>query len=194
MKIEKFIGIYENAFAPEFCQSVIDYFENAAAAGFAMTRQQSETGVPKYQKDSTDLYMHSEQCVSLLGTRIISKQFKDAFHNVLYPQYINEFDTLRTCGFLHTNYIKVQKTTVGGGYHIWHHETDTRETSNRVLAWMIYLNDVKEGGETEFLYQNLRIRPTTGTFVMWPAGFTHTHRGNPPLSGEKYIMTGWVEY
>ena len=80
------------------------------------------------------------------------------------------------------------------GYHIWHHETDRRETSNRVLAWTVYLNDVAEGGETEYLYQHLRIKPTTGTFVIWPAGFTHTHRGNPPLSNDKYIMTGWIEY
>jgi len=58
----------------------------------------------------------------------------------------------------------------------------------------LYLNDVEEGGETEFLYVKRRVSAKKGRFVLWPAGFTHTHRGNPPLSGEKYIMTGWVEF
>lgn len=63
-----------------------------------------------------------------------------------------------------------------------------------MLSYILYLNDVEEGGETEFLYYGKRIKPTAGTLLLWPAGFTHVHRGNPPLSGEKYILTGWVEY
>jgi hypothetical protein len=53
---------------------------------------------------------------------------------------------------------------------------------------------VQEGGETEFLYQHMRVKPEQGTLVIWPAAFTHTHRGNPPLSNEKYIVTGWTEF
>jgi hypothetical protein len=56
---------------------------------------------------------------------------------------------------------------------------------------MVYLNDVDEGGETEFLYQQVKIKPKRGTVVIWPGGFTHLHRGNPPLKN-KYIATGWL--
>ena len=56
---------------------------------------------------------------------------------------------------------------------------------------MIYLNDVEEGGETEWLYQQLKIKPKKNTAVIWPGSFTHLHRGNPPISGTKYILTGW---
>ena len=59
---------------------------------------------------------------------------------------------------------------------------------------MLYLNDVKEGGETEFLYQHKRYQPKEGTLLIFPAGFTHTHRGNPPISNDKYIVTGWLEF
>ena len=59
---------------------------------------------------------------------------------------------------------------------------------------MVYLNDIEDGGETEFLYQSRRIKPVTGRAVLWPAGYTHTHRGNPPLKDAKYIITGWVEF
>ena len=58
---------------------------------------------------------------------------------------------------------------------------------------MMYLNDDFEGGETEFLYQNKRIVPKRGQFLIWPATYTHAHRGNPPLSGKKYITTSWIE-
>ena len=192
MEIKNFIGIEQSVFTPEFCQSVIQYHDNAAQAGLAINRQSA--GSLKVQKDDESLYMHCEELVSLDGTKTILKQFKDAFTVQLYPQYSNEFDILKTGDNLNISYVKTQKTKIGGGYHTWHYETDRRDTSNRVLAWMVYLNDVEEGGETEFLYQHMRVKPTQGTFVIWPAGFTHTHRGNPPLSGDKYIMTGWLQY
>ena len=58
------------------------------------------------------------------------------------------------------------------------------------MAWMVYLNDVEEGGETEFLYQKRKVKPKKGTILIWPGGYTHLHRGNPPMS-DKYIATGW---
>jgi hypothetical protein len=80
----------------------------------------------------------------------------------------------------------------GDGYHRWHSERFGMNTVERVLAWTIYLNDVTDGGETEFLYQGLRVAPKHGRIVIWPAGWTHVHRGNPPLSNTKYILTGWI--
>ena len=85
-----------------------------------------------------------------------------------------------------------------GGYPHWHSENypldSTHEHLHRVLLFMFYLNDVTEGGETEFFYQNRSIKPTQGTMVIAPAGFTHTHRGLMPRSGDKYILTSWVLY
>ena len=57
---------------------------------------------------------------------------------------------------------------------------------------MIYLNDVEDGGETEFLYQRKRVKPVRNRAVIWPGSYTHLHRGNPPLSGTKYVLTGWM--
>ena len=55
----------------------------------------------------------------------------------------------------------------------------------RVLLFMFYLNDVEEGGETEFYYQNRKIAPKKGSMVVAPGYFTHTHRGNKPVSNDK---------
>ena len=55
----------------------------------------------------------------------------------------------------------------------------------------LYLNTIKEGGETEFLYLNKRVKAKVGRMIIFPAGYTHTHRGNPPIGEEKYIATTW---
>ena len=60
-----------------------------------------------------------------------------------------------------------------------------------MMAFMTYLQIPEEGGETEFLHQSLRIKPEIGTTLIWPAHFTHAHRGNPPLKGNKIYVTGW---
>ena len=59
---------------------------------------------------------------------------------------------------------------------------------------MTYLNDINDGGETEFLYQNIKIKPRKGLTLIWPADWTFTHRGNFAPSEEKYIVTGWFNY
>ena len=58
----------------------------------------------------------------------------------------------------------------------------------------VYLNDVEEGGETEFLYQGVKLKPETGKLVIFPTSYMYPHRGNPIYKGEKYIITGWYTY
>ena len=89
--------------------------------------------------------------------------------------------------------LKIQKTYPTEGYHVWHVEHGSGyKNEPRALVYSIYLNDVKEGGETEFLHQSVRVKPKKGRIVIWPASFVYLHRGNPPLSGEKYILTSWL--
>ena len=83
-----------------------------------------------------------------------------------------------------------------GGYPYWHCELYPRdpraETLHRHLLWTIYLNDGFGDGETEFLYQRRKIAPKTGSLLIAPAAFTHTHRGNRPFGSDKFIATSWV--
>lgn len=87
-----------------------------------------------------------------------------------------------------------------GGYHHWHsehypHPTDpTQKSLHRVLLWLIYLNDIDQGGETEFFYQQAKVKPKKGSIVLAPCGFTHTHRGCVPQSQDKYVLASWVMY
>jgi hypothetical protein len=93
--------------------------------------------------------------------------------------------------------INLQKYTADqGGYPYWHCElyprADNSDALHRVVLWTIYLNEGFRGGETEFLYQNRRIAPKTGSLLIAPTAFTHTHRGNMPRGEDKYIATSWI--
>lgn len=91
-------------------------------------------------------------------------------------------------------------TKRSGGYHHWHsehypHPRDPQQKSlHRVLFWLLYLNRVDEGGETEFFYQGAKVKPQQGRLILSPCSFTHTHRGNVPVSDDKFILTSWVMY
>ena len=78
------------------------------------------------------------------------------------------------------------------GFFNWHCERSCYQSNQRALVFMTYLNDVSDGGETEFYYQKLKVRPRKGRTIIAPAYFTHTHRGNINTSGvDKFILTGW---
>jgi hypothetical protein len=185
-----FVGIFKNAFTKDFCEQVIKHYEDMVLSGHGQTRFAFED-VSKTSKDDTQVFADD---IDYIPLRKVTKEFNELFWGKYFPIYEQEYSSLKDSG-RHTNYaFKIQKTKIGGGYHVWHYESDHRENSNRLLTWILYLNDVYEGGETEFLYQHMRVKPEQGTLVIWPAAFTHTHRGNPPLSNEKYIVTGWTEF
>ena len=87
--------------------------------------------------------------------------------------------------------IKLKEIPAGGGFHAWHYENGALDVAARQFVVQIYLNDDFDGGETEFLYQQRREVAVAGDVLIFPASFTHTHRGNPPLGGTKYIATSW---
>ena len=105
--------------------------------------------------------------------------------------YLDKFPCLRYNTEWTSGITLLQKTSPMEGYHTWHCEDSAWKNNSRAIAWMIYLNTVEEGGETEFLYQQKKFKPTRNTALLWPGSWTHQHRGNPPLSGNKYILTGW---
>ena len=190
---EQFIGVYENVFSKEYCDSVIQYFEKMDAAGFAKNRQQQDN-VAKSLKDDLAVYPINEVSIGFHSCDSLMTVLNDGIWGSCYPEYANQYWSLKDLDPHKIYSLKVQKTEPGQGYHVWHCESAGRETCNKLLAWTLYLNDVKEGGETEFLFQHIRVKPKTGTLLIWPAGFTHIHRGNSPLSNTKYIVTGWIEF
>jgi hypothetical protein len=194
--IKDFIGVFANTLDHKTCDYFIKHFENMKKLGFTYSRTKQE--VLGFAKKDESLSLLKPDSISMAApTGAGVNPHFDHFYNSFwqrYQEYREQYGALAMCAEHNMIQAKLQKTLPTEGYHVWHLESSTINTSARVLVWMIYLNDVKDGGETEFLYQSMRVSPKKGTLVIWPAGFTHLHRGNPPLSGEKYIMTGWLEY
>lgn len=188
-KVSDFIGVYEKAVPDSLCDSVIEYFEKLYNSGFGVNRQDYD-GVKKTFKCDDAIFATAHlDFHTYLPREVMNCIWKNA-----YDEYASVFSMLTDLSKHFITEVKVQRTVIGGGYHLWHCESDNALTSRRLLAYTIYLNDVEEGGETEFLYYHKRIKAKKGTIVLFPTGFTHTHRGNPPLSNTKYIATGWIEF
>lgn len=193
-EINDFIGEFYNVLDSEYCQTWIDYFDVASQLNLSYTREQCEGNnyQDRHKKDDTTVFLLDYSSLQLTTTAIQLRPIMDNFWNC-YELYVKKYSIISETHFHKINSARLQKTQPGQGYHIWHYETMDFETSSRMLGWMYYLNDIEDGGETEFLYYPRRIKPEAGKLLIWPAGFPHTHRGNPPLKNNKYVITGWVE-
>jgi hypothetical protein len=184
------IGIYDGYLTKESCDQMITFFKNKSKFNQTLTRLQSENISPLLKNDET-LFLNEDNIEDWFPNhKLIFFNFDIALKNYLSH---TKLDELYVNSKLNYTSFRLQKTIPGGGYHIWHVEHGINQP-NRVLAFTIYLNDVEKGGETEFLHQSIRVSPKFGRIVIWPAGFPYVHRGNPPLSGEKYILTSWINF
>ncbi len=174
-----FIGVYENAFPNDWCNNVIDLINNSSLR-------------PRPLNEGGDLNK-KDLCYFFNLKDNISQEFITNFFKKYWVLYAAQNPYLNSYERHSILYVKGQKTKPTEGYHIWHCEHGNYEISNRIAAYTLYLNDVQEGGETEFLYQSLRIPPKQGSLCIFPSNYTHLHRGNPPLTNDKYVLTGWVE-
>lgn len=186
IKIEhnQFIGIYDNVLSLEECKNIIDEFEKNLNDSITLK------GENQFPRDKMERYDYQKFYLTSDKSNEIVTAMTDALDKCI-ALYAEEFWTVKQLKATSLE-IKLQKTPPKGGYHVWHCEQEVIKQASRVLAWTIYLNDIPDGeGETEFLWQGLRVKPKAGTVSIFPAAFTHTHRGNPVYSCDKYIATGW---
>jgi hypothetical protein len=180
-----FIGIYEEVLSKERCKEIIDKME------FHMDNNPSEIRNGKEQFKNGDVGRKDYQIFANKLFGVVSQDINKAL-DLCIQAYSDKFFILKNITSIRSDEIKLQMTPPRGGYHIWHCEQDGKFSADRVLAWTLYLNDIPDGeGETEFLWQGVRVKPRAGTLCIFPAAFTHTHRGNPVYSCDKYIATGW---
>lgn len=192
---DDFIAVYSNVYPDGYCRHLISEFERLTQLGAGYDRQQTE-GTPRHIKNDMQLLLnlgcHSSELFN--GDPINSIFFQGLQR--CYDDYAERFSVLKN-GNIRATHMKMQRTDPGGGYHIWHGEQGNGEQAQRVLVYMLYLNDfdTEDGGETEFLYQRKRIRPQENVMLLWPAAYTHAHRGNMVLGHKsKYVVTGWFYY
>jgi hypothetical protein len=188
--IQNFIGVYDNYITEAECNKAIELFENQKKFNNTMDRRQFENAMLVEKKDMQ--YFVGSNNIDVWWTELKSLIFN---FDMAFNHYIKETgaDGVYPDGKFYFTQLKLQKTRPTEGYHVWHIEHGTGFSNEpRAFVYSVYLNDVEEGGETEFLHFSKRVKPKKGRIVIWPAGFPYVHRGNSPLSGDKYIITSWM--
>tara|TARA_R100001509_G_scaffold157665_2_gene122008 strand:+ start:165 stop:728 length:564 start_codon:yes stop_codon:yes gene_type:complete len=177
-----FIHKVSKAYPKKSCVNLINWFEdntNLAVQGGSDIKKLNNLEINLILKQETDYFN--------LGKTLIKsiKNFKKAYPYVdKYMARWNLNPSMQLMKYEPNNY-----------YDIIHCEnTGSPEHFRRAFAFMIFLNDIKKGGGTKFLFQKSIIKPKAGDFYVWPAYWTHLHQGENAPKEKKYIITGWMEY
>ena len=187
------IEVYDNILSKEECNKIIKYFEDSSWKERAfVTGSDTKEIQPKFKNGSNvtvrlsdcDKTMYNylnEFIIPSLGKGLdeYKKKFPFIDHGLDAWSIEDAFNIQKFNG-------KEE------GYFAQHCESGSIKKCNRILVWMIYLNNAKSG--TRFYYPTRNIRARRGRLVLWPAYWMHPHSGITPNKGEKYILTGWFSY
>ena len=187
LKENSFIGSW--TIPVSICDELINHFNNNLSQTIDGVLGKEVYNVKKDDKDSKDLCIDSDN-------------FNYPFDE--YRLYLNECFNLYKKKFEALNFVNkisvkeswnIQYYKPKGGFKVWHTENDgyNDESRKRALVFMTYLNDVEDGG-THFYYEGLTVPCIKGLTLIWPADWTHLHKGQISNTKEKYIATGWLSY
>jgi len=220
--MDDFIGVYDGALSPEQCDAIRARFDASGKVARGRTGNGVDVSKKDSYDLTINGLAEWDDVGALLTQTMARylAQYMDRYRMLLIgalsPQVahpstgepvtlsldnFSEYGTPNIVELMQSIYrvghVNLQKYLQGsGGYHHWHSEiypqNASGETLHRVLLWQFYLNDVADGGETEFLYQSRKVEARAGRLVIAPAGFTHTHKGHVARSSDKYIATSWV--
>ena len=183
--LNDFISVIDNCISEDDCQQYIDWLEHYISNGLVF-----KENVDYHSKDHFTINCNNDNSFNVLSGDNIGLKFLPSITKPV-NDYLKKFSLLGEEILLIYD-AKAKKIPIGGGFHKWHYENSGLEVSHRKLVVQVYLNTIEEGGETEFLYINKRIKAQQGRLIIFPAAFTHTHRGNPPIGKDKYILSTWA--
>ena len=183
-----FIGCW-NINDDNLCNNIIEIFEKNKNL---QTRGATAKGVDEKIKNSIDIGIDPNK-LEKNGFQDLKLYFKKLFD--CYQDYKTQWPFLnKTLKSVDIPRFNIQKYNTGGHFADLHSERETLNNMHRVFAWMTYLNNVDDGGETYFDHYDLKIKPEIGKTLIWPAELTHAHKGEILKSGIKYIITGWMHF
>ena len=183
--IHDFISVYDNSFTSDECEEYIKLVEHYISNGVITKEDRAY-----HNTDHFCINFNNDISYNILSGDNLSMEFLPKIKDYV-GEYLKKFSVLSQEKLLIYD-TKAKKIPIGGGFHNWHYENTGLQVSARKLVIQLYLNTIEEGGETEFLYINKRIKAEQGRLIIFPAAFTHTHRGNPPIGQDKYIVSTWA--
>lgn len=185
------IKTYKDCLSKNMCNKIIEIFENNEKK----TEGKTFIGVDKNIKDTTDLHsnnLNDHHEWKIMET-IIRKELNCKLDNYYFDINNGDYSNPLFVPYPYTedSGFQIQKYNQNEGFYKFHNDFHLIEDKFRTLTYLYYLNDVIDGGETEF-YNGLKIKPEQGKLLLFPSLWTYTHKGNIPISNDKYILTGWI--
>ena len=187
-----FIQRTSGALSQQECDGVIDFFESNKERHFAGTSGAQQTTNPKNKID-TEIIINLKELCENKKLEPVARVLYDAWGE--YTQKHPFLSKVTSWSIDHK--FKIQKYNPNEAYFAEHCENDGGVDGNmerRLIALMVYLNTVTDGGQTHFPTQNISFSPKVGDVLMWPAYWTHPHHGIPSPTQTKYIITGWYVF
>jgi len=203
------IAVYPKAASSDLCERVMDFFDNneelVIDSGIAtyidekgnkiehkdpLDYRRSKEIIIRWPKKGTfiDSVPKTEQKAIALGVEL-----KDTITPFI-KEYMRKYP--RLLPFRHTTRFEdahLLKYKSNGGWYKFHADNDGTIIANRIISVIVYLNDVEKGGETEFEYIDINpVKPKKGDVLIFPSSSPYSHRGNMPISNNKYIAVFWV--
>jgi hypothetical protein len=183
-----FIGVYDKVAPSDMCKEIIDFFEVNKELQFrGRTAFGDQVIVEPKVKDSKDMTLSfiDETVPSVIISKILNS------YTSLYIDTYRSTDVV--AAFSVEMGYNLQRYNPSQGYHLLHCENAARG-NERVLAWTLYLNTVTEGGGTYYPEYDRTIDAVEGRLCIFPAFWTHAHKGIVSNTETKYIATGWYIY
>jgi hypothetical protein len=187
---DEYIYINPNSIDNYVCDYIIELFENGAShlvyRGVVVGNNTPDMKKTRDLKLTPSINKYD----TLLFTEL-EKNINEYFNGLKYKKILPSIKNINDSGY------QVQKYLAKTGIYEYHHDSHFKTDNNsniqtRLLTFIWYLNTVEEGGETEFFNGRLKVKPEKGKLLIFPATWTYMHKGNMPLSNDKYIVTGWI--
>ena len=183
-----FIGSW-NIKNNDLCKQIINFFEENKTLH---KKGAIGSGIDQTKKKTTDIEINPHDLKN--DEFICFNNYMDELHKC-FIDYQHQWPFLKSIiKDVDIGSFNVQKYSKGDHFSKVHAERGNSQHSERLFAWMTYLNDVDDGGKTNFAHYDIKIKPEIGKTLIWPAEWTHAHSGEILNNGEKYIITGWMNF
>ncbi len=195
--MNEYIYQNKNSLSQELCDDIINRFDNEDNKYDGVTY----SGINKNTKDTNDFIIPDNNEWNEINNILSDELYKNL---KLYINYLNDKDNFKedkNYGNIYkvlsnevhlVNNFMIQKYKRNIGKYIYHEDGSIENKQYRIITYLWYLNDIDEGGETEFFGGSFKVKPEIGKIIFFPAFWCFPHRGNIPISNDKYIITGWL--
>ncbi|HEX6832318.1 MAG TPA: 2OG-Fe(II) oxygenase [Rudaea sp.] len=185
LDLRNYVQYYDGALTPEFSAQLVSAFEQSARLQVANGRG---------HQAGLDTSSWTEVNV----TPLADTAFIGFFHAQI-DKYLAEYNrkiplTLPIPNRPTIDDLRIKRYRAGSGDNFQPHFDSIDQKCGRYLVFLWYLNDVAEGGETEFVDIGIKVAPRAGRLLMFPPYWMFQHAGRPPISNDKYIISTYLMF